>query len=61
MFDIGLKGVDPNALSDIVTRLSDIVTRLDNVSKRMDWLSLAAVAIVNQIATKFKFDLPPQS
>ena len=54
MFDISLKGVDPNALSDIVTRL-------DNVSKRLDWLSLAAVAIVNQVATKFHFDLPPQS
>jgi len=54
MFDISLKGVDPNVVSDIVTRI-------DNVSKRLDWLSLAAVSIVTQIAAKFHFDLPPQT
>lgn len=54
MFDISLKGVDPNVVSDIVTRA-------DNVSKRLDWLSLAAVGIVKQLAVKFHFDLPPES
>lgn len=52
MFDISLKGVDPQLVSDIVKRV-------DSTTKRVDWLSAAAVSIVKQLATKFHLDLPP--
>lgn len=47
-------GIDP-------LKIADIVTRADTTSKRVDWLSAAAVAIVRQLAARFKFELPPDN
>lgn len=51
--------IEPKALGIDPLKIADIVTRADATSKRVDWLSAAAVAIVRQLAARFKFDLPP--